>query len=132
MEFIAQFKSSIIGSNNTLVNDVFLYNNNIVMFSKKSNGDFDLTIIEKNSYTTLTGEFEEFIKNKDVRSRDCNILNLDRASKVLNPVLMPDRYYKDILSVYELQRTIRKNQLRRLSDSANKIYSEILDELDRF
>jgi len=130
MEFIAQFNSSICGSNNTLISDVFLYKNNIVIFSKKSNGDFDLKTIDKNSYAAITGEFDNFIKNKNVHSKECNLLNLWRANKISNPILMPERYYEDVLKTHERQETIRKNQLKSLSDSINKLHSELLDELN--
>ena len=127
MKFIAQFNSSISGTSSTLLSDVFLYDEKIIVFDKSSNGNFELRIIENNAYLMHTKEFDNFIINKDVHSNDCNLLHLWRAKKVSSPELMPMRYYEDIMHTHNLQELIAKNNLREIKEEFNKL-NKYLDE----
>jgi len=128
MEFIAQFKSSIIGTSNTLISDVFLYKGRIYMFIKKSNGNFELSIIENNEYFKVSRKFENFIEQKDIDS-DSNLLHLWRAKKVITPELMPIRYYEDIIQLKEYCDIIEYNKISRIKNIFNKINKELNESI---
>ena len=125
MKFIAQFKSSVSGSQNTLLSDVFLCNGELIVFNKSSYGTFELRIIENNAYLMCTKEFDRFIEDKDVHDSDCNLLYLWRAKKVINPELMPMRYYEDVLETYNLQKLIAKNKLKEIQGMINNLNKEL-------
>lgn len=128
MEFIAQFKSSICGTQNSMLTDVFFFDRKIYSFKKHSNGNFSLEIISENEYTKLTGEFQDFINTRELRDKDCNLLNIWRANKVSNPNILPMRYYEDILQVYlsENIKSLKKiGEIAKGIDNLKKIFSEL-------
>jgi hypothetical protein len=125
MKFIAQFRSSICGSNSHLLSDVFLLDDRVFVFDKHSSGDFELRIIESNSYFEVTKEFEDFIANKDVSSADCNLLHLWRAKKVSTPELMPMRYYQDVMQTYNFQNLRFENRIGEIQKMFNKLNQEL-------
>ena len=125
MEFIAQFTSSIAGTQASLITDVFLDEGKLIVFRKSSSGAFELSIVENNSYLQHTKEFENFLELGRLKSSECNLLNIWRASKVLHPTLMPMRYYEDILSLYKHERLVRKNNLKNIKKILNKANDEI-------
>jgi len=128
MEFIAQFRSSVSGTIDTLFTDVFLIDGVLVLFKRSGRGNFELQFVENNSYLMHTKEFDDFLNTRELRSNDCNLLNIWRATKVNNPTLMPDRYYKDILAVYNRQRLIAKNNMKEM----HKLLKKATDEINSY
>ena len=129
MQFIAQFKSSTCGTSNNVVTDVFLHDKKLISFNRAENGNFELKIIENNSYYELTKEFEDFIQSKELKSNDCNLFHLWRANKVCSPDLMPFRYYQDILNVYQWQQNIARNNRKEIQELINKLNQELCEHL---
>ena len=126
MKKIAQFKSSVAGTHLSLITDVIQFKpNELVLFKRTSNGDFNLSTVDKSAYNH--NEFNDFIKHPGSISKDCNILNIWRAYYIFSPEWLSDEYYNNIYSLREHQLRLNSIRQRTLNSMMSKFVKSIGD-----